>query len=128
MLGFGTLWDRFGYLQDPAAGTASQAPDTHFSGALAIAAFERGGGASYRGAKVPVENDTTRYRAPQTCIGGTWVRVLHLFGMFTARVQAFQLQPQLQYVVRESHQKKNEYQIEQVDPSHSNIRDVAAVE
>ena len=61
MLGFGTLWDRFGYLQDPAAGTASQAPDTHFSGRLAIAAFERGGGASYRGAKVPVENDSGRY-------------------------------------------------------------------
>ena len=61
VLGFGTVWDRFGYLQDPATGTASQPPDTHFSGALAIAAFERVGGASYRGAKVPVENDTARY-------------------------------------------------------------------
>ena len=60
VLGFGTVWDRFGYLQDPAAGTA-QPPDTHFSGALAIAAFERAGGAGYRGAKVPVENDTARY-------------------------------------------------------------------
>lgn len=61
VLGFGTVWDRFGYLQDPAAGTASQPPDTHFSGTLAIAAFERAGGASYRGAKVPVENETARY-------------------------------------------------------------------
>ena len=61
VLGFGTLWDRFGYLQDPAAGTASRLPDTHFSGALAIAAFNHAGGASYPGAKVPVENDTARY-------------------------------------------------------------------
>ena len=28
---------------------------------LAIAAFERAGGASYRGARVSVENDTARY-------------------------------------------------------------------
>ena len=39
----------------------SRRPDTHFSGELAIAAFNRAGGASYRGAKVPVENDTARY-------------------------------------------------------------------
>ena len=32
------------------------APDTHFSGANAIAAFNAAGGASYTGAKVPVEN------------------------------------------------------------------------
>ena len=61
VLGFGTLWDRFGYLQDPAAAAASRTPDTHFSGELASAAFNHAGGASYRGAKVPVENDTTRY-------------------------------------------------------------------
>ena len=61
VLGFGTLWDRFGYLQDPASGAASRPPDTHFRGELAIAAFDRAGGASFPGAKVPVENDTTRY-------------------------------------------------------------------
>ena len=61
MLGFGTVWDRFGYLQDPAAAAAARRPDTHFSGELAIAAFNRAGGASYRDAKVPVENDTARY-------------------------------------------------------------------
>ena len=32
------------------------APDTHFSGANAIAAFNNAGGSSYTGAKVPVEN------------------------------------------------------------------------
>ena len=63
VLGFGTVWDRFGYLQHPAAGSsASPPPDTHFSGALAGAAFDRAGGARHRGAKVPVENDTARYR------------------------------------------------------------------
>ena len=61
VLGFGTVWDRFGYLQDPSAAAASRRPDTHFSGELAIAAFNRAGGASYPGAKVPVENDTARY-------------------------------------------------------------------
>ena len=61
MFGFGTLWERFGYLQDPAAG-AVRPPDTHFSGELAIAAFNRIGGASYRAAKVPVENNPARYR------------------------------------------------------------------
>lgn len=61
VLGFGTLWDHFGYLQDPAAAAPSRPPDTHFSGALASAAFNRAGGASYPGAKVPVENDTARY-------------------------------------------------------------------
>ena len=33
------------------------APDTHFSGPLAIAAFNAAGGAGYTGAKVPVENN-----------------------------------------------------------------------
>ena len=64
VLGFGTLWDHFGYLQDPAA-AASRPPDTHFDGALARAAFNLAGGASYRGAKVPVENDSARYRGAE---------------------------------------------------------------
>ena len=34
------------------------APDTHFSGANAIAAFNAAGGSSYTGAKVPVENES----------------------------------------------------------------------
>ena len=36
------------------------APDTYFSGANAIAAFNAAGGASYTGAKVPVENNGIR--------------------------------------------------------------------
>ena len=61
VLGFGTLWDRFGYLHDPAAATAAPMPDTRFGGELATAAFNAAGGAGYPGAKVPVENDATRY-------------------------------------------------------------------
>ena len=64
VLGFGTLWERFGHLQDPSAG-AVRPPDTHFSGELAIAAFNRSGGASYRAAKVPVENNPARYRGAE---------------------------------------------------------------
>ena len=65
VLGFGTLWDDFGYLQDPAGAAASRSPDTHFGGALATAAFNLAGGTSYPGAKVPVENDSARYPAAQ---------------------------------------------------------------
>ena len=48
-----------GLLNDPAAGADpnSPLPDTHFTGANAIAAFDAAGGTSYAGAKVPVEND-----------------------------------------------------------------------
>ena len=54
VLGFGTLWPRVGLLRDPASETSS--PDTHFTGPLAIAAFDAAGGTDYPGAKVPVEN------------------------------------------------------------------------
>ena len=58
-LGFGTRWGAFGLLSDPAAGADpnSPLPDTHFTGAEAIVAFDAAGGTSYTGAKVPVEND-----------------------------------------------------------------------
>ena len=56
--GLGALWD--GMLREPSAvGVSGQ--DTHFNGAAAVAAFDRAGGASYAGEKVPVENDTTRF-------------------------------------------------------------------
>ena len=54
VLGFGTLWPRVGLVRNPASETSS--PDTHFTGPLAIAAFDAAGGAGYPGAKVPVEN------------------------------------------------------------------------
>jgi hypothetical protein len=57
VLGFGTLWDGLGLLADPSE-PDPQPPlaDTHFTGALAIAAFDEVGGADYTGNKVPVMN------------------------------------------------------------------------
>ena len=54
VLGIGLVWQRLGLLRNPASDTS--APDTHFAGPLAIAAFDEAGGTSYGGAKVPVEN------------------------------------------------------------------------
>ncbi|WP_425155540.1 leishmanolysin-related zinc metalloendopeptidase [Candidatus Palauibacter sp.] len=54
VLGIGTIWDDFELLRNPAS--VSEAPDTHFTGPLAIAAFDEAGGTRYDGAKVPVEN------------------------------------------------------------------------
>ena len=55
VLGFvGFIWEDFGLLRNPASEGTS--PDTHFSGSLAIAAFNKAGGSGYTGAKVPVEN------------------------------------------------------------------------
>jgi hypothetical protein len=58
VLGIGTLWSRLGFLQNPSNGQ-EPLPDTHFTGPLAIAAFDDAGGdarAPSSGAKVPVEN------------------------------------------------------------------------
>ena len=60
--GLGPLWD--GLLEEPSAGSLGagvSGQDTHFRGAAAVAAFDRVGGTSYGGRKVPVENDTRRY-------------------------------------------------------------------
>ncbi|WP_419164545.1 leishmanolysin-related zinc metalloendopeptidase [Candidatus Palauibacter sp.] len=54
VLGIGTIWDDFELLRNPAS--VYEAPDTHFTGPLAIAAFDEAGGTRYAGAKVPVEN------------------------------------------------------------------------
>lgn len=54
VLGIGTLWSHFGLLRDPAS--EAEAPDTRFTGPLAIEAFDEAGGTGYEGAKVPVEN------------------------------------------------------------------------
>ena len=63
-LGFGTMWEDHYLLQNPSLDENGDpivpAPDTHFSGANAIAAFNDAGGSSYTGAKVPVENLTSR--------------------------------------------------------------------
>lgn len=53
VLGFGTLWTTHGLLADP---SESGGLDPHFTGPAAIDAFNDAGGASYAGAKVPVED------------------------------------------------------------------------
>ena len=52
VLGFGTIWDYLGFLQNPSENDPNA--DTHFNGPLAIAAFNKAGGRDYAGAKVPV--------------------------------------------------------------------------
>ena len=52
VLGFGTLWEKFGFLQDQSWSDPSA--DTHFNGPRAIAAFDAAGGWDYGGKKVPV--------------------------------------------------------------------------
>ena len=55
----GPLWKDLGMLENPSLVLGVEiepAPDTHFTGALAIAEFNSRGGLSYSGAKVPVEN------------------------------------------------------------------------
>ena len=62
-LGFGVTEQWNALLRNPSEGRASGSPlvDTHFLGQAAIGAFDEVGGASHRGAKVPVENDTERH-------------------------------------------------------------------
>ena len=55
VLGFGTLWEFADLIEDPSVGGNSNA-DTHFTGPLARAAFERLGGGRYRGKVIPVES------------------------------------------------------------------------
>ena len=66
VLGFGLLWEHFGFLEAPSldqVGNEVAGQDTHFDGPLAIAEFNSSGigGSSYTDAKVPVENDTDKY-------------------------------------------------------------------
>ncbi len=58
VLGFGTLWEALGLRQDTPG-------DAHFSGELAIQAFNAAGGEDYSGSKVPVE-----YEGPFTACSG----------------------------------------------------------
>ena len=62
-LGFGTRWRRHSLVRYPSVGPGDNlvvpAPDTHFTGALATAAFDTAGGADYENGKVPVQNTGT---------------------------------------------------------------------
>ena len=53
VLGFGTLWNAFSLLVDPADANPPL-EDPHFTGAQALAAFDVAGGTPYLGQKVPV--------------------------------------------------------------------------
>ncbi|MYE81727.1 MAG: hypothetical protein F4X36_07755 [Gammaproteobacteria bacterium] len=59
-LGFGTLWYRHSLVRYPSRDAAGdpvdEDRDTHFTGALALAAFDAAGGTEYPGRSVPVEN------------------------------------------------------------------------
>ena len=62
VLGFGTVWSQLDLIQELDG-------DTHFSGPLAIAAFDEAGGANFSGAKVPVEKMSgSHWRVPE--LGG----------------------------------------------------------
>ena len=54
VLGIGVLWGNFGLLRNPSL--FAPGADTHFTGALAIGAFDAAGGGGYPHGKVPVEN------------------------------------------------------------------------
>lgn len=59
-MGFGTVWDLLGYLEDASVGNPGA--DTYFDGPAAIARFLEAGGDDYTaGNIVPVENDTDAY-------------------------------------------------------------------
>ena len=57
VLGFGTIWEHLGFLQDPEG-------EAHFNGPLAIGAFDDSGGRDYAGAKVPLHDDTGHWKFP----------------------------------------------------------------
>jgi hypothetical protein len=65
VLGFGTLWaySAIDLLRDPSdpADGGTPGADTYFAGTQARWSFDRIGGATYTGAKVPVENDNSSY-------------------------------------------------------------------
>ena len=55
VIGFGTLWDHLGLLENRASGVGGQ--DTHFTGAATLRAFREVGGGSYTGGGlVPVQH------------------------------------------------------------------------
>lgn len=54
VLGIGVLWGNFGLLRNPSV--FAPGADTHFTGTLAIGAFNAAGGGGYPHGKVPVEN------------------------------------------------------------------------
>jgi hypothetical protein len=84
VIGVGTLWSTFGFLQDP-SNTSGPIVDTHFNGPDAIAAFDAIGGTSYTGgAKVPVENDNTEFG--NGSLNGHWRESVFANELMTPRI------------------------------------------
>ncbi len=68
VLGFGTVWNDLGLIQDLSLDDPNA--DTHFSGPMAVAAFNDAGGRDYKGAKVPVEKmDGAHWRGGAFALG-----------------------------------------------------------
>lgn len=73
VLGFGTLWDRKNLVRGVS--------DRHFTGPLAIQAFDDAGGSIYDGPKVPVDSDGSHWRKSvfgnevmtRGIVGGGWL-------------------------------------------------------
>ena len=59
-LGLPEVWRKLGLLAN--SSSEGRVADKHFSGPLAIAAFDAAGGMNYMGAKVPVEEDGNHWR------------------------------------------------------------------
>ena len=88
-LGFGTTFRWHALLRNPAEGFqhtpgVTTLPDTHFAGPSAVNAFNEIGGASYTGAKVPVENDTEEYGAGG--LDGHWRETVFESELMTASI------------------------------------------
>ena len=88
-LGFGTTFRWHALLRNPAEGFqhtpgVTTLPDTHFAGPSAVTAFDEIGGASYTGAKVPVENDTEEYGAGG--LDGHWRETVFESELMTASI------------------------------------------
>ena len=75
VLGIGTLWHIFGFLRNPSLDENYEpidpAPDTHFTGPLALEAFENAGGANYRGKRYRWKTVKHGALAPGTLTGGS---------------------------------------------------------
>ena len=89
VLGFGTTFRWHALLRNPAEGFqhtpgVTSLPDTHFAGPSAVNAFNEIGGASYTGAKVPVENDTEEYGAGG--LDGHWRETVFESELMTASI------------------------------------------
>jgi len=84
VLGFGTLWEFEGFLQDPSVRNGPGS-DTHFTGPLAIEEFEKALSGTYSGAVVPVENS-----GQQGSADGHWRENVMVDELMTPSITGFE--------------------------------------